>query len=429
MQDTSSSTHEVRVGARLCQYTSQTGVRYGTIRYVGPVTNTKGMWLGVEWDLDGKGKHNGTHHGYQYFTCSREGNVASFIRPPSDTNKGVNVGGVKFLDALQERYTHQYDFGSGSGSGYSRRNLADIEIEMPNMDKVSSRVKQLQKLRTVALTGPIEYPQDDVVHERPESEIMEELRWIVGRSRSTDIGEVIPLVTYLDLSRTLISSWKTIADIASGMEYLDSLHLHYTRLDPLTMDESMRESKGLQHLLEVGLDKTRTSWYDAMRLLEYLPRCRVVHLADNYIASLDGGLSVKAESLKEVNLEGNCIHGWEDVLHSLSVLPSLEKLHLSRNQISSIPDSPRQLSTLSHLGISNNPLWNDENTRYTSLYTLSTQLPLLTSLNALPPSGHEPKTWSMNLIAPTTYSTQTKWYYHHTDAKKRCGIVVRVPYP
>lgn len=39
----------------------------GTVKYVGPVGNTKGIWLGVDWDDPARGKHNGTYEGVDYF--------------------------------------------------------------------------------------------------------------------------------------------------------------------------------------------------------------------------------------------------------------------------------------------------------------------------------------------------------------------------
>lgn len=39
-----------------------------TVRFVGEVPPTKGLWLGVEWDNPGvRGKHNGSHEGVKYF--------------------------------------------------------------------------------------------------------------------------------------------------------------------------------------------------------------------------------------------------------------------------------------------------------------------------------------------------------------------------
>lgn len=40
-----------------------------TVRYVGPVGDKPGKWLGVEWDDPKRGKHNGTHEQLNYFTC------------------------------------------------------------------------------------------------------------------------------------------------------------------------------------------------------------------------------------------------------------------------------------------------------------------------------------------------------------------------
>jgi tubulin-specific chaperone E len=41
----------------------------GTIRYVGEVDGTSGVWLGVEWDDQNRGKHDGIKDGKRYFSC------------------------------------------------------------------------------------------------------------------------------------------------------------------------------------------------------------------------------------------------------------------------------------------------------------------------------------------------------------------------
>lgn len=41
----------------------------GTIKFVGHVENTTGIWLGVEWDEPTRGKHSGSKNGKQYFEC------------------------------------------------------------------------------------------------------------------------------------------------------------------------------------------------------------------------------------------------------------------------------------------------------------------------------------------------------------------------
>jgi hypothetical protein len=41
----------------------------GTIRFVGEVDGTSGIWLGVEWDDRARGKHDGIKDGKRYFSC------------------------------------------------------------------------------------------------------------------------------------------------------------------------------------------------------------------------------------------------------------------------------------------------------------------------------------------------------------------------
>lgn len=70
-----------------------------TVRYVGPVAGTEGTWIGVEFDKPGRGKHDGSHNGTRYFTCSsEEGNSASFVRPAKIKR------GITLLEALNTKY-------------------------------------------------------------------------------------------------------------------------------------------------------------------------------------------------------------------------------------------------------------------------------------------------------------------------------------
>lgn len=41
----------------------------GTVRFVGPVDGTRGIWLGVEWDDPDRGKHDGIKDGKRHFSC------------------------------------------------------------------------------------------------------------------------------------------------------------------------------------------------------------------------------------------------------------------------------------------------------------------------------------------------------------------------
>lgn len=41
----------------------------GTVQFIGPVDNTSGVWLGIEWDDPERGRHDGIKDGNRYFTC------------------------------------------------------------------------------------------------------------------------------------------------------------------------------------------------------------------------------------------------------------------------------------------------------------------------------------------------------------------------
>uniref|UniRef100_A0AAQ5Y055 Tubulin-specific chaperone E n=1 Tax=Amphiprion ocellaris TaxID=80972 RepID=A0AAQ5Y055_AMPOC len=73
------------------------GEERATVRYVGPIPPTIGLWLGVEWDNPERGKHDGSHEGVSYFTC-RHPTGGSFIRP------GKASFGVDYLAAVRQVY-------------------------------------------------------------------------------------------------------------------------------------------------------------------------------------------------------------------------------------------------------------------------------------------------------------------------------------
>ncbi len=44
----------------------------GTVKFVGQVEGTIGIWIGVEWDDPTRGKHDGSKEGKRYFTCRQD---------------------------------------------------------------------------------------------------------------------------------------------------------------------------------------------------------------------------------------------------------------------------------------------------------------------------------------------------------------------
>lgn len=145
-----------------------------TLRYVGPVaTQTSGKrqdtWLGVEWDDPDRGKHSGTHLRTEYFKSRTEG-AASFLKwkpndaaasgKKRDTDGEMLWKGRTLMRAVIDRYLDtdpvETDTSSQStgdptlvlGSSNSR-----IQVTVPNLDKVTSKFANLDKLRHLGLDG------------------------------------------------------------------------------------------------------------------------------------------------------------------------------------------------------------------------------------------------------------------------------------
>ncbi|CAH8461333.1 unnamed protein product [Schistosoma margrebowiei] len=70
---------------------------FGTICYVGELPRSNGSWLGVDWDDQSRGRHDGTYDGVRYFQakCPTSG---SFVRPSK-----VSLG-TSLEEALVYRY-------------------------------------------------------------------------------------------------------------------------------------------------------------------------------------------------------------------------------------------------------------------------------------------------------------------------------------
>jgi tubulin-specific chaperone E len=75
------------------------------VRYFGAVDGQEGRWVGLEWDEEARGKHDGTHAGRQYFQC-RVGKLSgSFLRWEKYCQL-LNVA-TNIVDALKTRYQDQ----------------------------------------------------------------------------------------------------------------------------------------------------------------------------------------------------------------------------------------------------------------------------------------------------------------------------------
>ncbi|KAI0333552.1 hypothetical protein GY45DRAFT_1296987 [Cubamyces sp. BRFM 1775] len=323
----------------------------GTVRFVGPVDGTQGVWLGVEWDDPKRGKHDGVKDGKRYFSCLVP-NSGSFIRPSPAVSYGVS-----FLSALTAKYidiphgdtaTEKIVLGSSNGA---------IEVEAVGLDKIRGKLARLERLREVSLDGECVSKAD-----------------LPG-----EIERTCPGIRGLDLSKNLLPTWDVVASIATELRDLRSLSLNQNRLRP---PQLLRPgTTAFQRLEDLQLNGTLTTWDEFRTILIYLPSLRTIELGYNRLQNLvteqdpqgspRGGTNA---TLHSVNLDSNNLDSFGDICAAMRSLLGIRRLVLTSNYIASISsavsppegqageDSP--VGGLTHLALAFNRLadWHDIDT-------------------------------------------------------------------
>lgn len=132
----------MEIGERLA-VKDKRGVATGTVRYIGPLKDKPGSWVGVEWDDPERGANDGTFQATRYFTCLRQPASASFI-----TASKVRPGRT-LAEAIHERYTPRDDDLTSMNidtAGHRR-----MEVTFKGLDKIASGLKALGHLTSVTV--------------------------------------------------------------------------------------------------------------------------------------------------------------------------------------------------------------------------------------------------------------------------------------
>ncbi|CAE6451245.1 unnamed protein product [Rhizoctonia solani] len=345
------------------------GEDYGTILFIGDVAGITGTWLGIEWDDGAKrGKHSGERNGVKYFTC-RTPNSGSFVRPNApDLTRGVGLDAAlisKYIDTFQSDGVETVVLGSSNGA---------ILVEGPRLDKVRAKFSRIERLRAISLD------KYDVSN--------------VGDPQV--VSKLCQSVQNLNLSRTLLGDWHTIADIIRWIPNLSVLELNYNRI----RFTSPLNTTNFPKLTHLRLNSTMINWAEACEVLVYLPNLQDLQLGCNQLKHLDPsssiGTSEALPSLTTLNLDSNFLSNWVSNMVACSSVPQLRNLMIPSNAIPAIPrraDTPtteKLTLSLHYLAIADNPIsnWSDVDslvTWFPELRELSISLEPLAS--GIPPGA------------------------------------------
>ncbi|KAL6525307.1 hypothetical protein OROMI_030900 [Orobanche minor] len=281
--------------------------RFGTVKYVGSVEGFCGDWIGVDWDADGEGKHDGSHNGVSYFKA-RGPNTASFVRPHNLS------AGVSLLEALETRYrtasTKELEDEMYVLSARNKR----VSIELLGKHKIEDKLSRFEELTSVSLSYlGISFPGS------PDS-----------------ISSTLPNIKELDLTGNLLANWEDIGFVCEGLPALTTLNLsnNYLSADISNVPQ-------LSNVRILVLNQTGVIWKQVEILKDALPRVEELHLMGNKLSEIMDGRPESStvvtgfNSLRFLNLENNSISAWDEII-KLSQLRSLEQLFLNNNNINHI---------------------------------------------------------------------------------------------
>ncbi|CAG5119713.1 unnamed protein product, partial [Candidula unifasciata] len=277
-----------------------------TIRFIGQVPPTKGIWLGVEWDDPSRGRHDGCHEGVRYFQTSHP-KSGSFVRPTKVD------GGITALRAVNERYGLKNDAEAGVKTEelfVLDQYLNPVVVEMVGAKKVNMLQSQFNKLKKISMFDMKVYAAG------PEGEL----------------GRLCPNVTDLDVSSCLFSSWERVSELTCQMSHLKDLNVSENRLlipkDPTSLSPSFARVQNLT------LNQMNITWKEVLAICSMFPALEELHCSFNNIVYF-ADASSELKGLKILDLMTNNIQDWNEVL-KLGNLQRLETLIISENKIKSI---------------------------------------------------------------------------------------------
>ncbi|XP_063773632.1 tubulin-specific chaperone E [Pseudophryne corroboree] len=314
---------------------------YATVRYVGMVPPTAGLWLGVEWDNPLRGKHDGSHNGTRYFACSHA-TGGSFIRP-----KKADFG-VSFLTAVTKRY--------GSNSDWNENLVIGKKtVELIGIESVQDEQSKLVTLCDISLRECA----------------------VSNAGHKGEIFDSCPNISTMNLSSNLLSSWESMADIACQLKTLKHLDLSENRLRLSSNPSSL--ANAFASLTLLSLNRTGITWNEVLQYTVMWPALEELYLASNDITVLERSVSC-LQSLTLLDISNNqLVHG--NQLHAIAHLPRLKHLIISNNRISSINFSVAQFGCCTDMFPAVNRLLIDGNN--ISQWSFINELNKLQSLQSL----------------------------------------------
>ncbi|WCJ34835.1 Tubulin-folding cofactor E [Euphorbia peplus] len=303
---TESGSESLKLGQRV--HSSTDHRRIGTVKFIGPLQDYSGAWIGIDWD-NGDGKHDGSVNGVRYFQAKSE-RSGSFVRAQNLSP------GVSFVQALYTRYKSESTKEEEDEMYVLSASNKRVSVELVGKEKAQDKVSKFEELKGVSLP----------------------FLGVSTPGSPTDISTLLPNLKELDLTGNLLSEWKDVGTICEQLPSLTALNLSSN-----LMSLNITGLPQLKNIRILVLNNTGIKWAQVEVLRHLLPEIEELHLMANGISTITSTSAPFVqgfESLRVLNLEYNSIAEWNEIL-KLSLLKSLEQLHLNNNSLNRVfyPDA------------------------------------------------------------------------------------------
>eukprot|EP01132_Coremiostelium_polycephalum_P011252 gene11252-13786_t len=246
---------------------------YGTIRYEGSVDGFEGIWYGINWDNDSRGKHRGTVKGKQYFIC-RDGS-ASFMKREK-LRKGKSL-----LSSLTKYYTQSIEYNKDELYVMTDCNNK-LPIEFVGMEKMREWQKNLSSMRIISADN-LEISEIDtypLIYNQLQN--LEELN--LTQNLLNNWNQIIELVIQLPLLERLILSDNRLMLNNSSNEFKEYTNRYRHQLD----NHSKLTTLVLNRMKLPTSSSSKCWWSDLKTICKSLFRkLEILRIAENDIVSID----------------------------------------------------------------------------------------------------------------------------------------------
>ncbi|KEF56081.1 uncharacterized protein A1O9_07662 [Exophiala aquamarina CBS 119918] len=300
-----------------------------SVRYYGPLSGTKGEWLGVEWDDPTRGKHDGVHEGQRIFQClSSSPTAASFVRPSRKPDPERTL-----LEAIRFKYGRAKKAPHGEAGGVETTSTIAISgkvVEEVGFEKIQKQLSVLAELRIVLAD---ELTVIGVARRDATTQEIEGAR--------QELGKTCPSIAELDIGWNPIETWQDVAYMSQPFKKLKILKASGLRLHDYQRERFAKKDQSFQHVEELHLSECLLEPEQVIQILSpsasiAFPALKTLMLLDNNFDSFTLVARVKLPSITTIIFDNNKFTSLSCLKPIFSLFPNTTTLSFQGNMISHI---------------------------------------------------------------------------------------------